>query len=82
MKVIVVFEFENIEDPNSPEADAIVQAITEDCETMQVAFDASSCYVDDCVQHFKYMPVLNSPDFEEYDEFGVNQRNTFNTLKA
>jgi hypothetical protein len=31
---------------------------------------------------WKHEPVLNSPDFEEYDEFGVNQRNTFNTLKA
>ena len=30
---------------NSPEADAKVQAITEDCETMQVAFDASGCWV-------------------------------------
>ena len=45
MKVLVIFEFENIEDPNSPEADAKVQAITEDCETMQVAFDASGCWV-------------------------------------
>ena len=56
MKVIVVFEFENIEDPNSAEASEIVQAITEDCETMQVAFDASSCYVEDCVEHFQYVP--------------------------
>jgi hypothetical protein len=56
MKVIVVFEFENIEDPNSAEASEIVQAITQDCETMQVAFDASSCYVEDCVEHFHFVP--------------------------
>jgi hypothetical protein len=45
MKVLIVFEFEGIEDPNSPEADAKVQAITESCETMQVAFDANGCWV-------------------------------------
>jgi len=49
MKVIVIFEFENIENPDSPEADAVVKAITEDCETMQVAFDASGCWVDECI---------------------------------
>ena len=45
MKVIVVFEFDEISDPNSPEATQVVQAITEDCETMQVGFDASGCWV-------------------------------------
>ena len=45
MKVIVVFEFDEIDDPDSPEASEIVQAITEDCETMQIGFDASGCYV-------------------------------------
>jgi hypothetical protein len=45
MKVIVVFEFDEIGDPNSPEATKVVQAITEDCETMQVGFDASGCWV-------------------------------------
>jgi hypothetical protein len=52
VKVIVIFEFENIENPNSPEADAIVEAIGESCETMQIAFDANACYVEDCVEHF------------------------------
>jgi hypothetical protein len=50
LRVVVVFEFENISDPDSPEADAVVQAITEDCETMQVAFDANGCWVDDVVE--------------------------------
>jgi hypothetical protein len=57
MKVIVIFEFENIESPNSPEADAIVEAIGESCEAMQIAFDANACYIDDCVEHF-VDPVL------------------------
>jgi len=52
MKVIVIFEFENIESQNSPEADAIVEAIGESCEAMQIAFDANACYIDDCVEHF------------------------------
>jgi hypothetical protein len=45
MKVLVVFEFDGVEDPNSPEADAKVRAIAESCETMQVAFDANACWV-------------------------------------
>jgi hypothetical protein len=52
MKVIVSFEFENIKDPNSPEATQKVQEITEACETMGIAFDANSCWVDDCVESF------------------------------
>ena len=48
MKVLVVFEFEDI-DPNSEMADQIVNEITEECETMGIAFDASNCYIDDCV---------------------------------
>ena len=48
MKVIVIFEFEGV-DPNSEQADQIVEGISEACETMGVGFDASSCYVDDCV---------------------------------
>jgi len=47
MKVVVIFEFDNIKDVDSPEASAIVQAITESCETMQVGFDASNCWVED-----------------------------------
>jgi hypothetical protein len=49
MKVIVVFEFEDIS-PNSPEADVIVGEISQSCETMQVAFDANACWIDDCVE--------------------------------
>lgn len=48
MKVIVVFEFEDIE-VNSPRADEILQDISSECYRMQVAFDADDCYVDDCV---------------------------------
>lgn len=46
MRVVVVFEFEDIES-GSLEDEAIVQSINEACDTMQVGFDASSCYVED-----------------------------------
>ena len=52
MKVIVSFEFEDIKDPDSPEATKKVQEITEACETMGIAFDAMYCWVDDCVVSF------------------------------
>ena len=48
MRVIVVFEFEGI-DPNSKEADQIIEEMTEECETMCIAFDATNCWIDDCV---------------------------------
>ena len=47
MKVIVVFEFPQITNPNSPEADKVVDTITQDCKAMQEAFGATECYVDD-----------------------------------
>jgi hypothetical protein len=47
LRVVVVFEFEGVDDPNGEKADAITNSITQDCETMQVAFDASGCWVDD-----------------------------------
>jgi hypothetical protein len=48
MRVIVIFEFEGVE-PDSPEADQIIGEMTEECETMGIAFDASNCWIDDCV---------------------------------
>jgi hypothetical protein len=48
MRVIVIFEFEDIE-PDSGEADRIIEEMTEECETMRIAFDASNCWIDDCV---------------------------------
>jgi len=48
MRVIVVFEFEGI-DPDSREADQIIEEMTEECETMGIAFDATNCWIDDCV---------------------------------
>jgi hypothetical protein len=48
MRVIVVFEFKGVE-PDSPEADRIIEEMTEECETMGIAFDANNCWVDDCV---------------------------------
>jgi hypothetical protein len=48
MRVIVVFEFEGI-DPDSKEADQIIEEMTEECETMCIAFDATNCWIDDCI---------------------------------
>jgi hypothetical protein len=48
MRVIVVFEFEGV-DPNSEKADQIIEEMTEECETMGIAFDATNCWIDDCV---------------------------------
>ena len=48
MKVLIAFEFEGVE-PNSPEADRIIEEMTEECETMGIAFDADNCWIDDCV---------------------------------
>ena len=46
MRVMICLEFEGV-DCNSEQADAIIESINADCETMQVAFDATSCWVDD-----------------------------------
>jgi len=46
MRVIICLEFNDIE-CNSDKGDMIIQSITQDCETMQVGFDASSCYIMD-----------------------------------
>jgi hypothetical protein len=48
MKVLVAFEFKGVE-PDSPEADKVIEAMTEECETMGIAFDANNCWIDDCV---------------------------------
>ena len=48
MKVLVAFEFDGV-DPNSEQADQIIEEIGEACETLSIGFNANSCYVDDCV---------------------------------
>jgi hypothetical protein len=48
MKVLIAFKFEGVE-PDSPEADRIIEEMTQECETMGIAFDASNCWIDDCV---------------------------------
>jgi hypothetical protein len=48
MKVLLAFKFEGVE-PNSPEADRIIEEMTQECETMGIAFDADNCWIDDCV---------------------------------
>jgi hypothetical protein len=59
MKVIVVFEYENIKDPNSKEATAIVEDITESCDALAGSFNATTCYIDDCIESaFDYVNEL------------------------
>lgn len=48
MRVLVAFEFKGVE-PDSPEADEIIEVMCEECETMCIAFDANNCWVDDCI---------------------------------
>ena len=47
MKVLVIFHFDEVS-ANSAEAESIVSQITESCEFMQVGFDASGCWVQEC----------------------------------
>jgi hypothetical protein len=84
MKVLVVFEFENIANPDSDEATAKVEEITQACETMQVAFDASACWVDEVVGSetdtadfalvSEYAEKQHAMELEDYDQF--NRDNT------
>jgi hypothetical protein len=46
MRVTVVFKFKYVH-PDSEQADKIVEEITESCETMRIAFNATECWVDD-----------------------------------
>jgi len=48
MIVYVAFEFEGV-DPNSPEADRIVNEINDSCETMRIGFDMTGCWIDDAI---------------------------------
>jgi hypothetical protein len=48
MIVYVAFQFNGVR-PNSQKADAILAEILESCETMQTAFNAQECWVDDAV---------------------------------
>lgn len=49
MIVYVGFEFQYVE-PNSEQADMIVQDLTMSCEQMRIAFDAQDCWVDNAVK--------------------------------
>jgi hypothetical protein len=46
MQVIVVFEYADVLHVDGPEADKIIEDITESCETMRVGLNASACWVD------------------------------------
>jgi hypothetical protein len=46
MIVTICLEFNDV-DCNSEKADSIIESINSACETMQVGFNASSCWVED-----------------------------------
>ena len=46
MQVIVVFEYADVAHVDGPEADKIIEEITESCETMRIGLNASACWVD------------------------------------
>ena len=52
MRVIICLEFDGV-DCDSEKADGIIESINEECETMQVAFDATSCWVNDAFNEEK-----------------------------
>jgi len=47
LRVVVVFEFEGVTDPDSAMSDVITNTITKDCEEMRGNYGASACWVDD-----------------------------------
>ena len=52
MRVILCIDFDGV-DPDSEQADAIVNEIGEACEHMQVGFNASGCFVEDALEDMK-----------------------------
>jgi len=52
MRVILCIDFDGV-DPDSEQADAIVNEIGEACEQMQVGFNASGCFVKDALGDVK-----------------------------
>ena len=47
LRVVVVFEFEGIKDPDGAMSDVITESITQDCEEMRGNYGATACWVDD-----------------------------------
>lgn len=51
LQVLVVFEFDGIEDPNSPEADSVVEFLTGDCERLSDEYGADCVWVEEASVH-------------------------------
>ena len=49
LRVIVVLEFNGINDADGEQANTITDIITDECQILQQALGASTCYVDDVV---------------------------------
>jgi hypothetical protein len=47
LRVVVVFEFEGVTDPDSAMSDVITDVITKDCEEMRGNYGAKECWIDD-----------------------------------
>ena len=52
MRVFLCIDFDGV-DPDSEQADDIVDEISEACERMQISFNASNCFVDDALGDVK-----------------------------
>jgi hypothetical protein len=47
LRVLVAFDFEGIEDPDSDVAGRLIHDIQRDCETLRIAYGAESTWVDE-----------------------------------
>jgi hypothetical protein len=45
MKILLILEYPDIEDPNSPGADELVESVSETCAAIAATTGADSCYV-------------------------------------
>ena len=92
MRVVVIFEFDEISNPDSEEATIVVEAIAQDCETMQTAFNASGCWISDVIGDdleeadfalvAEYEERQHAMELEDFDNFGGLRDNTDPVTKA
>lgn len=47
LRILVAFDFEGIEDPDSDVAGRLIDEIQKDCETLRIAYGADSTWVDE-----------------------------------
>lgn len=50
MKVVVMFEYDDVSDPNGVEADAVIELINQACNRWDSEVGATRVYIDEAVQ--------------------------------